>query len=751
MQSFETSFEGLFAPARGIRQIEIPLIQRDYAQGREQASVRRIRKEFLDALYVAVTGGGPVSLDFVYGSISDGKLEPLDGQQRLTTLFLLHWYLAARADRLEEARGWKNFRYATRASARDFCARLVAFRPPHDEGALSEWIRDQAWYRHTWRHDPTIQSMLVMLDAIDERFRSADFKGAWERLVDVREPAVTFRLLATDKLGPGEELYVKMNSRGRPLTPFENFKARFEGMLKVVDGARARDFERKVDGAWSNLLWRHRDAGLAVDDAFLRYFQFVTEISEWRDGLSAEELQRLEGESIDFRARRAYELSPGAREHLEFLFKAFDTWGEGDATGFLKGIFASAPAPIETLDVSKVVLHDSEADLFTWCCRRYGEKRDPRRRWFSFQQALLLYGVLRHRLSGTQDLHRRLRILRNLLAASDNEVRQERMPALLPAVERIVDLGDIAPGADPAFSKAQIAEEQRKRDRIARSPTLETVVYQLEDHRLLRGCLAAFDLESPAFARRAEAFHGVFDAKCFPALTAALLAFGDYSRKNRRFYQFGSLKNDAPWRALLTGGSADEVDRFRSVLERLLDAVTAGQGGWLERLEHVRAGWLATQERFDWRYYVVKYPLMRDGGSGLYASGSGPLGFDLCMMDRDSLRGYYRDPYLTAIRAESGVADQVAEPWFEGYEHLPRFLEFGSGVGLRCVGEGFTIRPPGDPSHAAAFALVSSQFGFDPSGKLSIPQEWRGKEAFDTSDRVQLGAAVVRALVDAGL
>ena len=29
-------------------------------------------------------------------------------------------------------------------------------------------------------------------------------------------------------MGSGEDLYIKMNSRGKPLTPFENFKARFE-------------------------------------------------------------------------------------------------------------------------------------------------------------------------------------------------------------------------------------------------------------------------------------------------------------------------------------------------------------------------------------------------------------------------------------------------------------------------------------------------------------------------------------------
>ena len=53
---------------------------------------------------------------------------PLDGQQRLTTLFLLHWYAAKREN--IPAGQWevlKKFSYATRPSARRFCEQLLVF------------------------------------------------------------------------------------------------------------------------------------------------------------------------------------------------------------------------------------------------------------------------------------------------------------------------------------------------------------------------------------------------------------------------------------------------------------------------------------------------------------------------------------------------------------------------------------------------------------------------------------------------
>src|SRR5690606_23950519 len=83
-----------------VEHVEVPLIQRDYAQGRD--SVKEVRGDFLGALYHAASQPresleSPLVLDFVYGSVEKEphcRFLPLDGQQRLTTLFLLHWYTA---------------------------------------------------------------------------------------------------------------------------------------------------------------------------------------------------------------------------------------------------------------------------------------------------------------------------------------------------------------------------------------------------------------------------------------------------------------------------------------------------------------------------------------------------------------------------------------------------------------------------------------------------------------------------------
>src|SRR5690554_2269742 len=88
----------------------IPIIQRDYAQGRK--SRKEVRNSFLNALYDYLDDNRPNrDLDFVYGSLTNCDQStdfiPLDGQQRLTTLFLLHWYLYQISDNTEQKEDFK--------------------------------------------------------------------------------------------------------------------------------------------------------------------------------------------------------------------------------------------------------------------------------------------------------------------------------------------------------------------------------------------------------------------------------------------------------------------------------------------------------------------------------------------------------------------------------------------------------------------------------------------------------------------
>ena len=226
--------------------IEIPIIQRDYAQGRIASF--EVRDLFLDALYNYLDENiKNRDLDFVYGSLTEGedksdvKFIPLDGQQRLTTLFLLHWYLANKDSQLDffkekiQKENKSKFTYETRTSSREFCdalllneVELTQLLPPDENqnNSLSKTIKDSAWYFLSWGNDPTINSMLVMLDAIHNKFKTAD--DFFERLISPSNPVITFQFLNLKEFKLTDDLYIKMNARGKSLTDFENFKAKFD-------------------------------------------------------------------------------------------------------------------------------------------------------------------------------------------------------------------------------------------------------------------------------------------------------------------------------------------------------------------------------------------------------------------------------------------------------------------------------------------------------------------------------------------
>ena len=104
-------------------EIVIPKIQRDYAQGRSGRSLMRSR--FLKRLFSAIDrdGAKEIKLDFVYGQANDNMFFPIDGQQRLTTLFLLHLYVGKRS--AADISALSGFTYDTRDSSKEFCKMLI--------------------------------------------------------------------------------------------------------------------------------------------------------------------------------------------------------------------------------------------------------------------------------------------------------------------------------------------------------------------------------------------------------------------------------------------------------------------------------------------------------------------------------------------------------------------------------------------------------------------------------------------------
>ena len=244
---------------------------------------------------------------------------------------------------------------------------------------------------------------------------------------------------------------------------------------------------------------------------------------------------------------------------------------------------------------------------------------------------------------------------------------------LLKDVEEIIVNGDL--DAVSKFSSNQVEDERLKQQFLDNNRDLAEALFRLEDNPILRGTLSAFEFERSTFGQRARAFEVTFaDSARWKHLTGALLATGDYQRQrpNSEGWQFGTSQaaNETIWRYLLTDAPRDKLEATRTILGQFLDGFAASNMSLEAHLDAVMRVWLterADSLTFDWRYYLVRYPSMREGATGIYFGVDGELGYTMCMLRTKQLNGLYRDPILLEIWRSSGVGKLVDDPWYSGY------------------------------------------------------------------------------------
>ena len=132
-----------------------------------------------------------------------------------------------------------------------------------------------------------------MLDDIHVRFN--DKPKFFDHLIDPKKPVITFLFLNLKEFKLTDDLYIKMNARGKPLTKFENFKAKFEQhigklswdknewrKLKFDDVEKVvspKDyFSHKIDTDWANLFWQYRNLNgkdNSFDDELMNFIRII--------------------------------------------------------------------------------------------------------------------------------------------------------------------------------------------------------------------------------------------------------------------------------------------------------------------------------------------------------------------------------------------------------------------------------------------------------------------------------------------
>jgi len=495
--------------------IEIPIIQRDYAQGRNEN--KHIRLDFLRALKNSIVEGKKIKLDFVYGEVIDDIFQPLDGQQRLTTLFLLHWYAIAKEGDISAKiiELLSKFTYETRISSRDFCNDLVKKSIEiNNDKKISDKIKDANWFYLSWKQDPSISAMLNTIDDINDIF--GDVADLWELLTG--QKLITFHHLNLQDLGLSDDLYIKMNARGKLLTPFENFKAQIQKIIE--DKSWEKDvnpidrFDFKIDTIWTDFFWSKYEK--RVDEAHIRFISTIImnrialekSISDRHDSLQA----------LNYNTDGLFLLKFIDFNTYKYIYKCYD-------------IFSRLDRMKIDLDMISVNFwnHSSKGSVLDQI------SSEPS----SYTQKVLFYAqtefLMRNETFDRNVYLNWMRIIRNFVCFSNIAIIGNKRSDLVRDPDSfsstIALIKILADGCDDiykflsdfnensvSYRREQIKEEIFKAKKITQYPELQEIIWKLEDLNLFRGRISfVFDCVSKAYFEthistkdKLEKFYNVF-------------------------------------------------------------------------------------------------------------------------------------------------------------------------------------------------------------------------------------------------
>ncbi|WP_395765136.1 DUF262 domain-containing protein [Elizabethkingia anophelis] len=625
--------------------IEIPIIQRDYAQGRN--GKEDIRINFLNALLEAVDGK-PLELDFVYGSIKDNVLQPLDGQQRLTTLFLLYWYIAIKENKLDSEikELLSKFTYETRTSSREFCNDLVNKGIVWNEKRkISELIIDSSWFFLSWENDPTIKSMLTMLDAIQHSFQSKS--EIWDKLNNI-----SFHYIELQNFGLSDDLYIKMNARGKPLTSFENFKAKFEQQIKQNDWEKnleqTETFSHKIDTVWTDLFWNYRDKTENIfDEQLLNFFRTM-----------AVNNYALSGDIKENSFR--YNIDLLRNNHTDITFNQYLKLECLDENYFktLKAVLNKISDKNGLKEFLTDIDYVNEKEIFNGAIKNN----------LTYPDLVILYALYNYLASeeniDSENLASWMRIVRNLVEGSRpylfNNVNEfanslRSINELLPYRNSIVKhFAETSDNSISGFIGEQINEEKLKAKLIMQSNEWKRAIIDIENHKyfngqigfLLHWCKINDEQNLDKFNEYVEKSKTIFGSdglKQFDnhLFERALLATGNYLLTQGRNHSFLiNRERDISWKRLLR----DNNDK-REILKLLFDKISASS--LINDLQKVIDDYNDTT---NWKYHFIKKPeIISVCGTQKLIRRSDDNMSDILLLGSSTTSGYHKEYYSYSL------------------------------------------------------------------------------------------------------
>jgi uncharacterized protein with ParB-like and HNH nuclease domain len=260
----------------------IPDLQRDYCWG-TKTNDKDLVRDFVRS--IKNNSKSNFSLGLIYGYEAPiGHIQLCDGQQRITTLFLLLGLINKKSSNtfqnqlisifeLEKDDKDPYLQYSIRESSLYFLSDLVChFFIAENDMKVSD-ITTQPWYFKDYNLDPSIQSILSALNTIEDEIIEVNTLDLGNCIVN----RLSFIYYNMGTRANGEETFVVINTTGEPLTATENLKPLF------IDAQQTENPElcsQKWE-EWETWFWKmRRGSGKkendTADSGFREFLRWIT-------------------------------------------------------------------------------------------------------------------------------------------------------------------------------------------------------------------------------------------------------------------------------------------------------------------------------------------------------------------------------------------------------------------------------------------------------------------------------------------
>lgn len=256
--------------------IIIPDLQRDYCWGNpiSNNSEDSLASSFIDSI-LRLEKSQEITMGLIYGyydkELTPYHLQLCDGQQRLTTLFLIigiinrmlpgneYRDLLISDFELNEDDKEPHLLYGIRESSLYFLSDLTVHYFLKDSLSVEE-LRKQPWFLKSYDDDPTIASIIRALKTIECKLKG--YKEL-ELLGDFLIHKLKFLFYDMENRQNGEETFVVINTTGEPLTANQNLKPQImmanTSYCRCSDDSQNEVFDAAHDWEFMETwFWKHR-------------------------------------------------------------------------------------------------------------------------------------------------------------------------------------------------------------------------------------------------------------------------------------------------------------------------------------------------------------------------------------------------------------------------------------------------------------------------------------------------------------